>query len=360
MHEQLIDRIYEAAALPDLWPSVLDGVNEVGNGFATFLFTATREDVRWTYSANGGYCEDYMAEGWPERTDRPFRLLKAQHAGFLGDLDVYTREELDREPVFTEFHRPRGLGWGAATAIEVPSGNTLIVNVERRWESGPVDRDTIARLDILRPHLARAALISARLSLERARIASMTLELLGLPAAIIGSRLQILAANRGLEELMPHVVEDRRNRVHVSQPAADKLLEVALAELLAPERAEVVRSIPIPAHGTETPHILHLVPVRRHARDVFGSASAIMVVLPIGQHEVPSAAVIQSLFDLTAAEARVARAVAECRDVRDIAEHAGVSKETVRTQLKSVLDKTGLHRQSELVALLTGKQLPLA
>ena len=150
----LIDRIYEAAALPELWPSVLDQVNDVGGGFATFLLTATSDNVQWTYSARGSVCEDYMAEGWPAKTDRPFRLLAARHAGFLGDLDVYTREEMDREPVFTEFMRPRGLGWGAATAVEVPSGNTLIFNVERRWETGPVDSDTIKRLDELRPRNA--------------------------------------------------------------------------------------------------------------------------------------------------------------------------------------------------------------
>ena len=119
MHEDLIDRIYEAAALPDLWPSVLDSVTEIGNGDCTLLFTVTREDVRWTYSAKGGWCEDYAAKGWPEKTDRPFRLLGAQHAGFLGDLDVYTREELDREPVYRDYLRPLGLGWGVATAIGV-------------------------------------------------------------------------------------------------------------------------------------------------------------------------------------------------------------------------------------------------
>lgn len=354
MHEDLIDRIYEAAALPDLWPSVLDRVNEVGDGYATFLFTATREDVRWTYSANGGYCEDYMAEGWPAKTDRPFRLLRAQHAGFLGDLDVYTREELDREPVFRDFHRPRGLGWGAATAIEVPCGNTLIVNVERRWETGPVDHNTIAQLDHLRPHLARAALISARLSLERARIATMTLDLLGLPSGIISNDWRLLAANQKLEALMPHLLEDRRDRVRLSQPQADKLFMEALST-----PTDVVRSIPIPAQDSEIPHVLHFIPIRRNARDVFSRASAILVVMPIEAQQVPSAAIVQSLFDLTAAEARVARAIAGCQDVSEIATHSGLSRETIRTQLKSVLEKAGLHRQSELVALLSGKQLPL-
>lgn len=358
MHDDLIDRIYEAAALPDLWPSVLDSVTEVGQGDCTLLFTVTREDVRWTYSAKGSWCEDYAAQGWPAKTDRPFRLLEAQHAGFLGDLDVYTREELDSEPVYRDYLRPLGLGWGVATAIEVPSGNTLIVDVERRWECGPVDRATIARLDELRPHLARAALISARLSLERARTVSMTLDLLGLAAGVIGEHLRLVTANTKFEALIPHIIQDRRDRVRLAQSSADTLLQQALSNALASGPRNAVHSIPVPASGDAKPHIIHLVPIRRQARDVFASASAMMVVMPIGEQSVPSVAVIQSLFDLTAAEARVARAISECKGVSDIAEQTGVSKETVRTQLKSVFEKTGLHRQSELVALLSGKQIP--
>ena len=67
---------------------------------------------------------------------------------------------------------------------------------------------------------------------------------------------------------------------------------------------------------------------------------------------VPTAEVLQGLFDLTPAEARVARAIAERRTVEAIAGMLGVSRETVRTQLKSVLAKTGMARQADLAALL--------
>jgi hypothetical protein len=33
--EELIDRIYEAAALPEFWPAVLDELTAAGSGFAT-------------------------------------------------------------------------------------------------------------------------------------------------------------------------------------------------------------------------------------------------------------------------------------------------------------------------------------
>jgi DNA-binding CsgD family transcriptional regulator len=329
----------------------------VGDGYATFLFTATKEWVKWTASERGGYAADYIEQGWPARTDRPFRLVAAQHAGFLGDLDVYTREEMDTEPVFNEFFRPRGIGWGVATAIQVPNGDTLVFDIERRIETGPVDRATIARLDPLRPHLARASLLSARLAFERARAAAMALEMIGIPAAVISKDKRVLAANPGLEKMMPDTVMDRKERVSLTDPNADMLLAEALARLQSSDGGGCVRSFPIPPVEGRPPLIVHLVPIRRNAQDIFSSAAGILVMTPVVPAEVPTAEVLQGLFDLTPAEARVARSVAERQTVDAIADALGLSRETIRSQLKSVLAKTGTSRQAELAALLAGSRI---
>lgn len=359
MIELLIDRIYEAATLPELWPSVLDDVTRVGRGHFTAMFSLGNGNWHWLASEDGvRISEDYLAEGWPQRTDRMERLLSARHAGFVGDLDVYTREEMDNEPVFTEFHRPRGLGWGAATVIPVPSGDMLIVDVERRFETGPVEPETIQRLDILRPHLARAGLVSARLAFERARTTALTLELIGLPAAVLSHDLRLLSANPRLEAMMPTVVLDRRRRVALANPAADALLAAALMRLARPaDTAGGVCSIPIPACEDRPPYIVHIVPIRRGAHDVFYSASAVLVVTPVVPAEVATADVLQGLFDLTPAEARIARCISERQTIESIAAAVGVSRETVRTQLKAVLAKTGTARQGDLAALLAGSRI---
>jgi DNA-binding CsgD family transcriptional regulator len=44
----------------------------------------------------------------------------------------------------------------------------------------------------------------------------------------------------------------------------------------------------------------------------------------------------------------------EGETVETIATRGGVSRNTVRTQLRGVLDKTGCRRQAEVVALLSG------
>lgn len=349
MSEDLVDRIYEAAIIPELWTGVLDELNTVGNGFATFLFGMTNQAERWIGSRNGGYAAEYMAENWPQRTDRAARLIGAQHAGFLGDLDVYSPEEWSSEPVLVEFMHPRGIGWGAATAISVPNGDLLMFDVERRIEAGPVDTTTIARLDELRPHLARSGMLAARFAFERARAVATALESIGLPAAVLGHRGAIVAANELFSPLIPSVVMDRRERTTLANSSADALFAAALNN-----QAESVCSVAIPAIETSPATIAHLIPVRRQARDVFSLAKFILVLTPVVPADVPAAELLQGLFDLTAAEARVARRIAQSETVETIAQKLGVSRETVRTQLKAVLSKTGTARQTDLALLLTG------
>lgn len=58
------------------------------------------------------------------------------------------------------------------------------------------------------------------------------------------------------------------------------------------------------------------------------------------------------LFDFTAAEARVARALIHGSTAEAYAEENGVSIATVRSQIRSVLTKTGMRRQSDLIRIL--------
>ena len=101
------------------------------------------------------------------------------------DSDILTPEEMDQEPIYRDFWRPLGIGWCVGTAIPIPTGENVTFCLTRWTERGPFERTFVQKLDELRPHLARSALMSARLQLERARIASETLAALGLPALVL-------------------------------------------------------------------------------------------------------------------------------------------------------------------------------
>lgn len=68
---------------------------------------------------------------------------------------------------------------------------------------------------------------------------------------------------------------------------------------------------------------------------------------------VPSLKRLQSLFDLTAAEARLAQLIARGDSVEEVAQKLSIKMTTARTQLAAVFAKTETRRQAKLVAILS-------
>ena len=99
---------------------------------------------------------------------------------FLTEYDLYTDEELGADPFYYELLWPAGLGWAAATAIPLPTGDTLYLNLERDHDRGPVESAIVQQLDALRPHLARsvtscnASAVTGRLPRRRVALPGRT------------------------------------------------------------------------------------------------------------------------------------------------------------------------------------------
>lgn len=352
--ESLTDLIYEAAVLPELWPSVLDQLAGIAGAQGTVLIASDLRSHRWINSKSlDQVMADFASGGWSSAGQRTARLLAARHAGFVREQDVYTPEELEQDVLIQHFLRPRGLGWGTATACPLSTGDTLIFSIERRFVDGPVPAEAMRVLDTLRPHLGRAALVSARLKLERARAAVEALEVLGLPAAVLGADGRLHNRNAAFAGLVPRVVRDQRDRVTLSHPGADALL----SDVLSGRRANAARSIPVPADADNPAMVMHLLPVRGLAQDVFGGGTMLMLAAPVLPRPVPGTELLAGLFDLTAAEARIARGIADGATIALLAAQQSVAHETIRSQVKAIFAKTGVTRQVDLARLISGFSL---
>ena len=352
--DALVDLIYEAAVVPEIWPEVLDRVAAATGSVGAIILAEGRHGLRWR--ATGAlltHLPEAIAGGLMAVNPRPGRALALGHSGFVHDLDLFTHAEMDADPMYG-FLRARGLGWCTGVAIPTVGDDAVIFSWERAFAAGPFDPEAVRALDPLRAHLARAGLIAARLGLAQARSVVATLDSLGLPAAILSPRNQVVAANALFAGLVPAVVQDRGDRLHLSDPRADRLLVRALAAPTPAGDPDAVASIPIAARDERAAMIAHLVPVRGAARDVFAAAETILVLADLRQGRAPPAELMQGLFDLTPAEARVARGLADGHTVGTLAGRHGVSSATIRTQLKAIFAKTGTARQADLVAMLAG------
>ncbi|MFG1301292.1 helix-turn-helix transcriptional regulator [Xanthobacter sp. V3C-3] len=355
----LIDLIYEAAVVPEKWPHLLGRLSQRMDGSGGILFTAGSSGTAWTASPDiWPVFDEFLRDGWHAINPRPQRLGRLNHPGFVRDSDHFTPEEIAADPVYQNFYFKRGLGWAMGTMLQVPSGDALVFSFERAFARGVVEMEHVHFFDQLRPHLARAALLGAHFGLVRAKAMAEALAQSGLPAAVLRGRGRLYATNALFDALMPGLVQDGPSRLQVSSQAADRLFAEAAASIQSGGAGRRVYSIPVPADGAgRAPAILHLLPVRREAYDVLNSASALLIVTSVDRSTVPTAEVVAGLFDLTPAEARVARRIAEGATVDAIAIEHGLSRETVRTHLKQTFAKVGVTRQAELAALLGGLAL---
>jgi DNA-binding CsgD family transcriptional regulator/PAS domain-containing protein len=284
-------------------------------------------------------------------------LFAERHSGFLIDVEFFSPEELEQEPIYRHVWRPQGVGWGMATAITLPTGEKAMFVLSRQTERGPFERAEAQRLDELRPHLARSVLISARLQLERARAASQALAAMRIPALVLGETGKVISANSLAEAMSGYVNWRAYDRVSLKDPTADHLLRDAMAAI-GSERGSAVSSFPVRDTRENAMMVAHVIPIRLSVRDIFLRCAAILTLTPVTPPQAPPVELIQCLFDLTPAEARVARSLASGETVEEIALERSLSVNTVRTHVRGVLEKTGCNRQAEIIAILTGIGAP--
>jgi DNA-binding CsgD family transcriptional regulator len=355
VNEQLVDRIYESAFIPELWDGVIDELAQISGCRQGLLFTTDGLDVLG-HVANPA-CQDlanrFVSEKWMRRNPQGGRTMVRREPRFVTDHDIFTDDEIAQSEFYNELLKPMNAPWGTGTFVLSPSDDKIIFAFYRTDAEGPVSAEEAGRLTVLRPHLARAALTSARLGLDRDRAALSALEAIGLPAATIARSGKLVAANSLLATLVPHLLADHANRVRFAHAVADDAFVAALAR--APDLRGGRGSVTFPARSSGEARrsaIFHLVPIVRSARDIFNRAEWIMFAIPLSLRPDIAPLVLEGLFDLTTAEARVVRGVSQGLSLQKIAREYGVSTWTIRSQLKSAMAKTGTRRQNELTALL--------
>ncbi len=356
---ELVDLVYEAAIVPDLWPRACDAISGMIDGYSTALITfAPGESMRWTSSPHvTESMEIYERSGLAGRARRPQIALTIAPGAFMRDIDFLSPEEIASCPIYNELLKPLGLAWEMGAVFREPSGSMFVFSQLRRSEDGPFDPRAVDRMNALKPDLARAAFMTARLSQRHAQTVANALALVGLPGAVLGDRGNVLACNEMFDALSPQIEIKAFDRVHIASRQASQLFSEALKRTLG-NRGAPVQSIPIPsADGTEEgvipPLILHVVPVRRRARDVLARCAAILVVTPVGEGSPPDLGLLSGLFDLTPVETRVAAALSAGKSIDAVAIDLRVGRETVRSHLRAIFRKTGTNRQPQLVSLLS-------
>lgn len=354
---EVIDLVYEAAVVPELWTKVLRSLADLSGSIGSTLFVF--DDC----GASRGITLDNLRDLLPE-------FLAADTLGFPGsiarmcdsrpnnfvEVDTYlTPDEIRNDPIRIKL-RERGIGAHVCTSVQMPGGELMIYLLQKSIDAGRYEPETIERLNRLRPHLARAGLIAAALGLEHARGTLAAMEALGLAAAVCSNG-RVTASNALFNDEADTFRIGNRDRVSVSNAAANARLQSALQDYASGEDSRV-RSIPLPATAERAPGVLHALPLRRSARDLFSGGDTILAFTTVDATGiVPSPDILSGLFDLAPSEARLAVSLAAGNPLKTAAAASDIKLSTARSYLEQIFRKTGTNQQSQLVALLKSASL---
>ena len=354
----LIDLFYEAAVIPELWPQAIGTYAETSQAAGAVMFLAAGE--RSFGLASPSLAEkfgQFAREGGLRENARLTRFHRLNVVEAQRDQDLFSPAEMETLPFYRALGR-FGLKWSVAMVQPLPGGDEAVLSLERSDTAEPFDRAAVDTMNRLKPHFARSVLASSRLSREHVVLTLDAFSALDIPAATISHSKRLLDAN-GPFSALNGLFADRRERLALSDVEADRLLSQAIDRLRSDQWPGVVGSIPVRGDGERGPVVLHLMPMRRAAHDIFSGASALMVVTRVGAGQPLSGPLLKALFDLTPAEARVCEALASGTPPTRIAAQLAITEGTVRGHLKTVFAKCGVNRQAELVALLNASVMPM-
>lgn len=361
MQNDLIDRIYEAALVPDLWPEIAADLARHVGGRESCLVLNRSDDGDWAATPR---CSDTIAAQKEERGGehlfnanllgqhlRARRFDQLNHRGFLAEHQLMSTEEIAVDHYQLSI-RQNGLEFQAFSRIRLPNDAVLTISVERGGNSRAFGRLELAFLDDLYPHLVRAALVTTHLGTEKARASVLSMEGMGFPAAMLDRRGTVITTNALFERPETPATTGAFGRVGLPDAAANLKLAEAL-EAIRNGRRPPQQSIAIPESDTRPAAIIHLLPVRRCALDVFCDADVLLVVSWVDiEARIPSPHLLSTLFDLSPAEARLAAKLAGGASLQRAAAACGITLNSARTYLIRIFRKTGTSQQSQLVALL--------
>lgn len=299
------------------------------------------EDYLQDYVDGEWFRRDFRAEhGWP-RVDAGQRIVLEQ--------DIASPDDHRREPIYQEFARRHDLLWWAGITFR-SLDRQYVVSVFRNSGRPAFSESERHLFQAITGHFSRALTIAERLATATAQGGLDMLDARAEGGIVVDATGRAIAVNRTAEGLLGDGLTLRGGQVAAALPAENRALQALIAATL--------RHGPQPEGGLTVsrpfrrPLLIDVLPVPADTGAPFLFGKALVLLIDLENRPPPRPAVLARLFGLTRREADLATRLAAGDTLADAAEALRISRETARSHLKAVFDKTDTRRQSDLTTLL--------
>lgn len=261
---------------------------------------------------------------------------------------------------FQQFLKPMDVYHVMGADIPVRPSMVYSVRLCRHRDAEPFSRDDLCLLQEMLPHLRHFGTLHAVISHAQmvGQVLDSVAKSMNIGALVLDRNARVVhttgLAGRRLSRREGFYLSS--GRLRASSPANDMKLQhmIHTASAIANEGREGEPQATRFEAGTEGASMgvaLRNLPVPG-APGSGQQVSTLVVFRDFDSESDISEANLRRLFDFTKAEARLAQLLAQGLTIDEAAERLAVSRNTLRTHLRSVFVKTGTSRQSELVRTL--------
>lgn len=341
-----------AAANPALWEDAMVVAAEVtgSTGAALLPLRGHLPSVPISQSV-GELFSAYFRDGWYQTDPRHAGIPALIRRGAMSDFDVGPPEQFIRTPIYGELCAPLGLRWVAG--VKVAAGDNLwCLAIQRSADQGPFAPQDIRRLSALSPSLSAAAATARAFGFARAEAVLDAFEISGSAVVLFDRFGQVFRLNKAAECLLGRDLKIVRNRLVSRDQGATAALDLALhAVIWRPDGGSL--QPPVSLRREEGyPILAYVCRLSGVAADCFAPCQVVAVLVDLEARVRLVERDLMSIFNLTAAEARLASRLSSGRSIEEIAAELSITYETSRKQLQRIFQKTNTRRQAQLVALL--------
>lgn len=350
----LIERIHGAALDPTEWSGVVGDLANLCGAHTGILYEFDR--VQGKSTVLGALRIDpalaQLYEQHYHNVDPWNRHAMGAQAGRVNlTHEIMADSEFRRTEFYRDHLRRSGIFYALGGVIERGTDHMVVFGVQRGYRKGAFSRDIADMVETITPHLRQAHLTQRALRTVTQMCATLTetLHLVASPVLIVDGAARLEFANHAAEAMLKAGDGLRLVRGIVTPSSREQvaLFAEALADLARglDGRKAPSHSLAIWRPASERPLMLRFSPLPRSG----GEGPRIAVFVDLAEGLSRGVDQLQRSLRLTRAETRLLAGLVAGENLNALSEKHGVSVNTLRVQLNHLFQKTGTHRQAELV-----------
>jgi DNA-binding CsgD family transcriptional regulator len=358
-HLDAIEKFYEAAANPAMWSTALSAISTSVGCRGALLTTPVfiPGGLVHTDSLHEAV-EQFFEQGWYKGDVRNSAVTDRHWKnGFFSDHSLFSDSQMEKSEYYEKFARPADVPWFAAGRLMGDlSTDAISISLQRGAKEGEFLPHELASLNSLLPRLQPSMALASSLAEIRGKSLVDGLQVVRRASILLRIGGNVAYMNQAAEACLGGRLFVRRQRLIAADASEDRKLQGLISQACKAgvgTLSEDQSLRPVVLNPTETAGrmVVTAAPLRRTGSDVVGFSGAILLITDFGSHGKLAGDVLQSIFGLTKREADIMALLGQGLSVQQICDIIGSAKETVRHHIKSVFQKTGVTRQSELVVI---------